>query len=99
MTLTCWSLPMPNANLPPPSQPRTGPLQPPTAKTTREKIINCALIGATLDEIAAYCGITRATLERRYARDIAQAWARRNVHIRQALTRLALQGNVQALKR
>jgi hypothetical protein len=55
-------------------------------------------MGATLDEIAAYCGITRATLERCYARDVARAWARRNVHIRQALTRLALQGNVQALK-
>jgi AcrR family transcriptional regulator len=70
-----------------------------TPKTTREKVINCALVGATLDEIAAYCGITRGTLERRYAREVAQAWARRNVHIRQALTRLALQGNVQALKR
>ena len=65
----------------------------------REKIINCALVGATLDEIAAYCGISRGTLERRYARDIAQAWARCNVHIRQALTKLALRGNVQALKR
>ncbi len=64
-----------------------------------EEIVKQALLGASLAEMAAYHEVSEQWLMRTFGRQIAKAWARRNIHIRSALTKAAVQGNVQALKR
>jgi hypothetical protein len=69
------------------------------ARRAEEQIIQQAILGASLAEIAAYHEVTEDWLIKTFARQIAKAYAKRNIHIRSALTRLAFQGNIQALKR
>ena len=58
-----------------------------------------AACGASLAEISACYEVTEEWLIKNFGRKIAKAWARRNIHIRSALTKAALHGNVAALKR
>jgi hypothetical protein len=62
-------------------------------------ILRAAACGASVGEIAACYELSEAWLIRNYGRQIAKAWARRNIYIRSALTKAALQGNMAALKR
>ena len=68
-------------------------------KNILNSIILQASLGASLAEIAAYHEVSEDWLIDNFARHIAKAWARRNIHIRSALTKAALHGNPQALNR
>jgi hypothetical protein len=69
------------------------------ARGEEEGILTAAACGASLAEIAACYEVTEEWLLRNFGRQIAKAWARRNIHIRSALTKLALHGNMAAIKR
>jgi hypothetical protein len=55
--------------------------------------------GASTLEIAAYHEVPVEWLRKEFGRYLAKARAKRNIALRGALTRLALGGNLQALKR
>jgi methionine synthase I (cobalamin-dependent) len=69
------------------------------ARGAGDEIIRQATMGASLAEMAAYHEVSEEWLLKNFGREIAKAWARRNIFVRSALTKAALGGNVAALKR
>jgi len=94
------TIPTPSTSPTPPT-PSTPPPPAPSDLEDRRiaTILNAATAGGSLLEIAAAVEITEHQLVRHYGRYVKKAWARRTIALRSALTRAALDGNVQALKR
>jgi hypothetical protein len=81
-------------------RPRAGETAAQTAaRANADAIVEQAVVGASLFEIAAYHEVEEVWLKKTFGRAIVKAWARRNIAIRRALTAQALKGNLAAIRR
>lgn len=66
----------------------------PAPKPIDEKLVEgMASVGATIEEIADFCGVSRDTIERRFLSTIHRVKAQAKFSLRQAQLRAALKGN------